>query len=760
MPRKNISNVPQTKAASEDSRIPPKNIMSDSHSLRETPTMQDKETDKVGKEEKPDTECKLREEEKAEVKSSKQSWSFINTSEMTDLTTSTLEELIDPCECFAPDQVLSPLLYDGPAYNAQRENAKEETKCTSLIQEVHVGVPPTAASAANLEMGDLKIKNECIASIVEESTDTNSIGAVPTPSLSTCEKRSNFNVLNNVLEKDIEAEAEDKAVAEGESNNVRDDERLQLVESERDVEEVDKSHILSVTQNKGCNTNTLENCSNTVCLDGSEEGLGWPSDDVPQVYICTTEDTPHVTSTGSHENHNEQFIIPKIEVLEPEYKESSVPLSILALNKPASEPAIVQIHDVTHVSEIRVQDQRMAHSLGMFPTQKAMQNDYNLSLTEKVTAVSQLDDEAEKFEQLPQTDYSSIPVINVSCTDDKEDHVQHSHTLHPIETPAVPAFEVPPVSFTCQEKETVVVTHSGTKTDVNTDVTVLEKSHSMCETLQEMAERSLNKDMASPADETLTPKVGEDVPLFSKSPQDNAVEIIKPPIKTESIVSLDDLLKNRVSVERLTCKPPAHPSLSPASLRKFMSRSAADSDSEAGKAVPVITVGDHQSDKADEDLSGGSTPTSSLSCESSPRLKRRDSLTLIRSATPEELASGARRKIFMPKAKEDGEAAVVGVIDAQGKKEAPYMSPSQARRAALLQASPGQNTPPMERRSPLLGRRKATLEVPKVMEETPKEDPASAKREEKPAEKKPDPLKGTSDTCEYSNACSGSVGLC
>ncbi|TNN57016.1 Alpha-protein kinase 3 [Liparis tanakae] len=166
---------------------------------------------------------------------------------------------------------------------------------------------------------------------------------------------------------------------------------------------------------------------------------------------------------------------------------------------------------------------------------------------------------------------------------------------------------------------------------------------------------------------------------------------------------------------------------------EFMSKAAPDSE--------VITAGDRQMDRADEDLSGGSTPTSSLSCENSPRLKRRDSLSLIRSATPEELASGARRKIFMHKTKEDGEGAIIGALEAQSKKDTPYMSPSQARRAALLQAPTGQNTPPMERRSPLLSRRKATLEVPKAVEETPAEEPVGTKQDEKPAEKKLNPLK-------------------
>ncbi|XP_022610342.1 alpha-protein kinase 3-like [Seriola dumerili] len=273
-----------------------------------------------------------------------------------------------------------------------------------------------------------------------------------------------------------------------------------------------------------------------------------------------------------------------------------------------------------------------------------------------------------------------------------------------------------------------------------------EKAESRKQNLEEVSDKSVKESTPSLLLEAPLPKVGDNVVSINKTAEDNIVpekkNKIKPlkEAKIENSVSVEDPQKNRCTVERLSCKPPAHPSLSPASLRKFMPKAAPDSDSEAVTAVPVITVGDRQSDKADEDLSGGSTPTSSLSCESSPRLKRRDSLSLIRSATPEELASGARRKIFIPKAKDDGEGAVFGVLDTQGKKETPYMSPSQARRAALLQASTGQNTPPMERRSPLLSRRKATLEVPKVVEETPKDEPVT-KKEEKPAEKKLDPLK-------------------
>ncbi len=118
-------------------------------------------------------------------------------------------------------------------------------------------------------------------------------------------------------------------------------------------------------------------------------------------------------------------------------------------------------------------------------------------------------------------------------------------------------------------------------------------------------------------------------------------------------------------------------------------------------------------------------------------MKRRDSLTLIPSATPEELASGARRKIYLAKTKSEDEGS-----DTQGKRDSPYMSPSQARRAAFLQLQSGQQTPPTERRSPLMARRKVSLEVPKPKEEMA-EVTDSTKTESKPAEKeKLDPFKG------------------
>lgn len=197
----------------------------------------------------------------------------------------------------------------------------------------------------------------------------------------------------------------------------------------------------------------------------------------------------------------------------------------------------------------------------------------------------------------------------------------------------------------------------------------------------------------------------------------------------------DRFQKDKPAMDKLGLTTPVGPTLpplSPASLRRLMAKNNPNLETQ-GSTVTILGDG---SEKKGED-SGGSTPTSILSCENSPKMKRRDSLTLIPSATPEELASGARRKIYLAKTKSEDE-----VSDIQSKRDSPYMSPSQARRAAFLQLQSGQQAQHMEKRSPLLGRRKTMLEMHKPKEE-PLEETNMSNTEGKPAEKeKLDPYKG------------------
>uniref|UniRef100_A0A663DP54 Alpha-protein kinase 3 n=1 Tax=Aquila chrysaetos chrysaetos TaxID=223781 RepID=A0A663DP54_AQUCH len=119
-----------------------------------------------------------------------------------------------------------------------------------------------------------------------------------------------------------------------------------------------------------------------------------------------------------------------------------------------------------------------------------------------------------------------------------------------------------------------------------------------------------------------------------------------------------------------------------------------------------------------------------------------DPLAVLPCATPEELASGARRKIYLPKTKQMGEEEEA-TPESPGHVRSPTVSPRQSRKnPALLQSPALAPSPPAEQRSPTLTRKMATLEVPKLYEEPAgdssgdHEAPEDAKPEAQPAESK------------------------
>lgn len=795
-PVEDISVTPQTQATSEDNSSPTPSFtsaeeswtphdsslsMSESHSLVESPTESLQEDDMdgndMGKKGEPEAEKdhssnQFCGEEKAEVKSNQEAALDISTHEISKIRTFSLEERTESRESKTFSQFPLPV---SAANSRDGDIVKEDIPHGSMNQEVNVEFPVTAQD--RLERGDLKIKQD-------GSSKTEKSAEVPTfvemQNSASCEDKSELKeVFIPAVEKDLEEksggnrEAQAAATLESEkSETINEYLQFDAKEEKKDAvkeEETVESKDLSVIANKEGSATVLEENSSAAKQDINEvrqcSGL---TENIPVIEISTVEDIPSIKPTVLDAYPEDHFIIPKIEIMEPELKECTLPLTILALNKQTSESTVSQKHDATHVSAALSQDQRMADSLSLLPTQKGIQDD-NVSPVQKVKIAEGTDEKIEmpkpekqrvkSNEKLPQMDFGTIPVISVSCSDDKGDDVHVDGQVS--DTARVPLCVAQPISVTTHdndsapivstlsqsiETETSAASQSGTENGVGSNTPINpEKALNRKRNQEEVADKSVRGNKSTVLHETLVPKVGDNVPSFNKPTEVPTVPDILQKnnikeAKVENSVTVEDLLRNSPSVERLFSKPPTHPSLSPASLRKFMSRTAPESDTDA--VTSVITPGGRPSEKADDDLSGGSTPTSSLSCESSPRLKRRDSLTLIRSATPEELASGARRKIFIPKPKEEGEGGVAGALDAQGKKESPYMSPSQARRAALLQA--GQNTPPMERRSPLLSRRKVTLEVPKFMEETSTEELIGTKREEKPAEKKLDPLKGYS----------------
>ncbi|XP_041642026.1 alpha-protein kinase 3-like isoform X2 [Cheilinus undulatus] len=153
-----------------------------------------------------------------------------------------------------------------------------------------------------------------------------------------------------------------------------------------------------------------------------------------------------------------------------------------------------------------------------------------------------------------------------------------------------------------------------------------------------------------------------------------------------------------------------------------------------------------------QDSSRTSSP-SSLTPETSPLLKRRNCVSPIPSATPQELASGARRKIVIPKSEPEEAADDAPTLDnqspkkdvsVQGNRLSPSpatvsTSPSLSRRSPLLQP-PSEPASPAERHSPVFSRRKMAPET-----QAPSPQPSQeieTPTEGKPAEKdKRDPFK-------------------
>ncbi|XP_072138442.1 alpha-protein kinase 3 [Mobula birostris] len=135
------------------------------------------------------------------------------------------------------------------------------------------------------------------------------------------------------------------------------------------------------------------------------------------------------------------------------------------------------------------------------------------------------------------------------------------------------------------------------------------------------------------------------------------------------------------------------------------------------------------------------TPTAQIVQGSGAKAKLSDALPVIPSATPEELASGARRKIFLPRSKQVDEleglaSEVLGLpthpkkeeaagrkVHAEGsishseEEEQSRFPLTPKRSVALLQAPAVLQTTPLERYSPTTTRKMSTLEVPKLYED-------------------------------------------
>ncbi|KAM9765975.1 alpha-protein kinase 3 isoform 1-T1 [Menidia menidia] len=151
-------------------------------------------------------------------------------------------------------------------------------------------------------------------------------------------------------------------------------------------------------------------------------------------------------------------------------------------------------------------------------------------------------------------------------------------------------------------------------------------------------------------------------------------------------------------------------------LKKFPTEGEFDSD------TPGTNISLPQQESSIVRESSETDSLTSLTPKPSPRLKKRDCVSPIPSATPQELASGARRKILTPKVKpENGEETNSLAAGQNQKKDVltqsgkPYTSsaglstfPSLSLQSPPLQTA-GEQTSPLDKCSPLLSRRNTTV---------------------------------------------------
>ncbi|XP_041965939.1 alpha-protein kinase 3 isoform X2 [Alosa sapidissima] len=540
----------------------------------------------------------------------------------------------------------------------------------------------------------------------------------------------------------------------------------------------------------------VEEMETEVCTEEATEGSDYlvtTADIIPPASeLQTKEDRkvlslPEDTSTISEETLSEGNVpdvevpcsplttVPVIKISANEETQDQQPVNMPSINILITEPeetkpvVVVTRHlaglqgDATQLSDPMIVEPsatvvpptpESSGNAGVLPPMRGMQEVVQPHESKRMS----LEKETEHAETSSKLDSSSIPIITHAKTDSvtPSSHEARDNTVHVASTtapqeepPKKPAFVPPPIAITCadnspemikvnndkqgKEMESLTAILWGVKNNIDQEnyVAVPEK-------VSNAKDQTRTESVSAPPLNALKPAEAE--PIFpvptvqAKTPQISISDTDKMDVPKEADVSVDRLKKDKQVVEKLGVTAQLPPMMSPSSLRRLMAKGLFGTDSPTVTSIPAITV---DTEGRGEENSGGSTPSSVLSCESSPKVRRKDSPSPIPAATPEELALGARRKIFLSKSKAE-EADSAASPDAQGKREAPYMSPSQARRAAFLQAHPGQQTPPMERRSPLLSRRKATLEVPKV-QETP-EEPEPVKTEAKPAEKL-DPFK-------------------
>uniref|UniRef100_A0A4W5QN81 non-specific serine/threonine protein kinase n=1 Tax=Hucho hucho TaxID=62062 RepID=A0A4W5QN81_9TELE len=304
----------------------------------------------------------------------------------------------------------------------------------------------------------------------------------------------------------------------------------------------------------------------------------------------------------------------------------------------------------------------------------------------------------------------------------------------------VPPTSISSVTFTVEKQQTLENTVKG-----------MDSSHSLPPVFS--SQHGRDKRCASPCstESSSLPSATS----FSTKNTGLTNNIATPTLQPVSEKQRDSLPDTGMILGRSEARKPDVPQPGPQTVRRFDTKGSPSSETQGSVPVPTTPLDSKRSPSKEVKVEKYSKPDSSTSVSvtesSTCLLKRSDSVSPMPSATPQELASGARRKILIPKPKGEDPEAVASPIDTQSPQRegvlrmssrlspesSSPMSPGLSRRSPLLQPPNGQRTPPTERRSPLLSRRKLapTPETPKQSQEPALETTDTTKTEEKPAEK-------------------------
>ncbi|KAL1007423.1 hypothetical protein UPYG_G00086600 [Umbra pygmaea] len=209
-----------------------------------------------------------------------------------------------------------------------------------------------------------------------------------------------------------------------------------------------------------------------------------------------------------------------------------------------------------------------------------------------------------------------------------------------------------------------------------------------------------------------------------------------------------------VTVSQFEERKPDVPSPGPQPVRMFGTDGCLGDEAHGSVTTCVIQMNNESSPSKDVKVQGNSkTDMSSpvlVAADNAALLKISESASTVTSATPQELTTGARRKIFIPKPKgEDTEVAVPQTDIHSPQRHFPRIasslspdshsptSPCLSRSSPVPQPPIAQLTPPAETRSPLFTRRNLvqTPDTPKQSQDHVQQTTDTAKTEARLAQK-------------------------